>query len=132
MADALYVKQGENLIKLDLGGGSSPGGMVSVSRQTTVLESTLPAGQPLAVPAHEKGSGKLMVFVFGILLGGDAYEDASETTITFKTDVPAGSEISALAFVSTETGADLAALSAAVNGKLDASVYEAEKKEAMR
>lgn len=84
--DALYVKQDGVLTKLDLGGGSSPGGVVSVSRQTTVLESTLPAG----------------------------------------------SEISALALVSTESGADLAAPSAAVNGKLDASVYEAEKKEAMQ
>lgn len=131
--DALYVKQDGVLTKLNLGGGSSSGGgMVSVSRQTTALESPLPAGQPLAVPAHEVGSGKLMVFVFGILLGDDAYEDASETTITFKTDVPAGSEITAIAFVSTEASADLAALSAAVNGKLDASVYEAEKTEAMQ
>lgn len=130
--DALYVKQDGVLTKLNLGGGSSSGGMVSVSRQTTTLESTLPAGQPLAVPAHESGSGKLMVFVFGILLGDDAYEDASETTITFKADVPAGSEISAIAFVTTESSADLAALSAAVNGKLDASVYEAEKQEAMQ
>lgn len=130
--DALYVKQDGVLTKLNLGGSSSGGGAAAVSRKTTVLVSALPAGQPLAVPAHDVGSGNLAVYIFGILLGEDAYEDASETTITFKTEVPAGSEITAVALVSAEASADLAALLAAVNGKLDASVYEAEKQEAMQ
>ena len=131
--DALYVKQDGKLTKLDLGGGSpSGGGMVSVSRQTTTLGSTLKAGNAFAVPAHEQGSGKLAIYIFGILLDVSAYADASSSTITFNSDIPAGSEITAVALVSAESSGDLAAITAAVDGKLDASVYEAEKQEAMQ
>ena len=126
--DALYVKTSAGLEQIKLGGG--PSASISITRQTTTLESALPAGSALAVPAHETGGGKLRLYLYGILLSSDAYAEASASTVTFAQELPAGTEITAEALVVAGESADLTALASALNGKLDASVYESEKKEA--
>lgn len=104
--DALYVKTAGGFEQIKLGGSSASS---SITRQTTTLESALPAGSALAVPAHETGGGKLRLYLYGILLSSDAYTEASASTVTFAQELPAGTEITAEALVVAGESADLTA-----------------------
>lgn len=127
--DALYVKTADGLQKLELASGGSSSS-VSITRQTTTLESALPAGTEFAVPVHETGAGKLRLYLWGILLGSDAYTETTVSTVTFTQELPAGTEVTAEALVVAGESDDLSVLTAAINGKLDTAVYESEKEEA--
>lgn len=107
--DTLYVKTASGLEQINLGGGSSSA--ISITRQTTTLESALPAGTEFAVPVHETGTGKLRLYLWGILLGSDAYTETTVSSVTFSQELPAGTEVTAEALVAptmTRTEATLA------------------------
>lgn len=72
----------------------------SFGRTTTVLQSAVTAGTAITVPTHLQGQGLLLVWHNGVLCeeGASAqYIDASNTTITFNYNLPAGDTITAAA-----------------------------------
>ena len=97
MAVSLYYKETNgSLVKIETGGG----GKTEVSKAvSTSRGDTLTAGTAFEVPAYELGSGRLQVFLDGLLcLEGESnqYVEASTTTIKFNDDIPADMEIVAL------------------------------------
>ena len=102
---------------------------IAVSRVTTNLSSGLPAGASVSVPTHVVNSSKLQVFFDGVLcLPGEQYTDATVSTITFVDAIPAGHEITAIAYTNAaDPSDDMAAYIASLGGKLDKQVYEDEK-----
>lgn len=106
---------------------------VAINRVTTTLEADLTAGTAVSVPTHTVGSGKLQVFLDGVLCQPtETYTDKTVTTITFVDTIPAGHVITAVAFTNaTDPSDDMAAYIAALGNKLDKQVYEDEKTAAM-
>lgn len=124
MADALYVKQGENLIRLDLGTGSGSGGVLTVNRRDTTATTAMTAGTAIPVPPHDPGGDGLLVWWNGLLLQSAQYTDSASTSIKLTFDLAAGDEISAVAVSASSTTASLASLLGANDGKLIDSDYE--------
>lgn len=69
-------------------------GGVRVSTQTETVENEIASGQSYSVPEYSMGSGKLSVFIDGILcsVGVEYYEETS-TSIYFTSEIPAGIEL---------------------------------------
>lgn len=83
----IYFKDGDKLEKLRLGASK----LVSPSRS-----SVLTAGTAFTVPEYEMGSGRLHVYLDGILcLEGTAnqYTEVTTTTIKFNDNIPSDMEI---------------------------------------
>lgn len=97
MAVSLYYKDSSgSLVKIGLEGSGSTNvsKVVSASRDSTLI-----AGAAFTVPTYQLGSGRLQVFLDGILcLEGESnqYVEDSTTTIKFNDDIPADMEIVAL------------------------------------
>lgn len=102
---------------------------IAISRVTTNLSSDLPAGTSVSVPTHVVNSSKLQVFLDGVLcLPGEQYTDATVSTITFVDTIPAGHEITVIAYTNaTDPSDDMTAYIQALGTKLDKAVYEDEK-----
>lgn len=102
---------------------------IAISRVTTRLISDLPAGTSVSVPTHVVNSSKLQVFLDGVLcLPAEQYTDATVSTITFVDTIPAGHEITAIAYINaTDPSDDMTAYIQALGTKLDKAVYEDEK-----
>jgi hypothetical protein len=102
---------------------------IAASRVTTNLSSDLPAGTSVSVPTHVVNSSNLQVFLDGVLcLPAEQYTDATVSTITFVDTIPAGHEITAIAYTNaTDPSDDMAAYIQALETKLDTAVYEDEK-----
>lgn len=102
---------------------------IAISRVTTNLSSDLPAGTSVSVPTHVVNSSKLQVFLDGVLcLPAEQYTDATVSTITFVDVIPAGHEITAIAYTNAaDPSDDMAAYIASLGNKLDKQVYEDEK-----
>lgn len=96
---SVYVKTADGKFKkLKLGESGSQSSsvekLVSASRN-----GVLTAGSDFPVPAYEVGSGRLQIFLNGVLCieGADAqYIEATSNTITFNDDIPADFEIVAI------------------------------------
>lgn len=91
MAASLYYKEADALVKVDFGESGAVAKVVSASR-----DSVLTAGTAFSVPEYEIGSGRLQVFLDGLLcLEGSAhqYTESTETSIIFNDDIPADMEI---------------------------------------
>ena len=72
----------------------------SFARTNTVLQSAVSAGTAITVPTHAVGQGLLLVWHNGVLCtpgSGGQYTDATDTTIKFHYDIPAGDTITAAA-----------------------------------
>lgn len=102
---------------------------VAINKITTTLEADLTAGTAVSVPTHTVGSAKLQVFLDGVLCQpDDQYTDKTVTTIAFVDAIPAGHEITAIAYTNAaDPSDDMAAYIASLGGKLDKQVYEDEK-----
>lgn len=103
--DALYVKTSAGLEQIKLGGGSSAS--ISIARQTTTLDADLPAGTPVAAPTHAVGTAKLQVFLDGVLcIPGEQYTDATANSVKFLDAIPAGHQITTVAFTGAPDPSD--------------------------
>lgn len=102
---------------------------VAINKITTTLEADLTAGAAVSVPTHTVGSAKLQVFLDGVLCQpDDQYTDKTVTTIAFADTIPAGHEITAIAYTNaTNPSDDMTAYIQALGTKLDKAVYEDEK-----
>jgi hypothetical protein len=99
MARQLFVNySGEpKVIGTSAGAGEGP---APPARARQTLPSALAAGAPLAAPPYTAGSGRLFVYMNGLLLEGGA--DYSETgiagdkseRITFSSSLPSGTRLS--------------------------------------
>lgn len=157
MGYALYAN--DNGTPVLLSEGPDAAAAIAVEKSTTTIETDLPAGSAVSVPTHAPGSGKLLVYLDGVLcVEGETYTDASATTITMIDTIPAGFVITAVAFTTAsdpsddmqayidalgqkadtasmqtmlDKKADKTDVQTELDKKLDKSVYEQEKTEAM-
>lgn len=102
---------------------------IAISRVTIHLSLGLPAGTSVSVPTHVVNSSRLQVFLDGVLcLPAEQYTDATVSTITFVDTIPAGHEITAIAYINAiDPSDDMTADIQALATKLDKAVYEDEK-----
>ena len=102
--DALYVKTPSGLQKVEIEG---TGGGGSVSRKfftSSNRSETLTAGTAFEVPTYTKGDNSLSVYIGGLLCSkGVEYNEVTAKTISFTSDVPAGFEITVVAYSSSES-----------------------------
>ena len=88
----LYGRDGDSIVALSGSGGSAA--TISVARIRTTLAAAMTAGTSVSVPTHTVGSSTLIVYLNGLLCSsGVEYTDATETTVTFTSDLPVGAEI---------------------------------------
>lgn len=89
MTDSLYVKTASGILPIAIEGTGGGG----VTRKIVTSDSrsgVLTAGTAWAVPEHTVGSNELAVYIQGLrCTAGVEYTDASSTTITFTSDIPA-------------------------------------------
>jgi hypothetical protein len=157
MSYALYAN--DNGTPVLLSEGPDAATAIAVEKTTTKVETDLPAGSSVSVPTHAPGSGKLFVYLDGILCTeGETYTDSASTSITMIDAIPAGFVITAVAYTNAKDPsddmsayidalgqkADLASVKsliatkaektdvdAALDTKLDTAVYESEKTTAL-
>ena len=89
MTDSLYVKTAGGILPIAIEGTRKV--VTSDSR-----EAVLAAGTAWTVPQHTVDSNELTVYIEGLLCTrGVEYTDASATTITFTSDIPAAFSLAA-------------------------------------
>lgn len=130
---ALYINDGGNPVYVTGAGDSAAATAMTVARVETALDADLPAGTPVAAPAHAVGSAKLQVYLDGVLcVPGEQYTDATSNSVKFLDSIPAGHQITAVAFTNaSDPSDDMAAYIAALAEKVDKADYEREKAQAL-
>lgn len=89
MTDSLYVKTAGGILPIAIEGTGGGGGTRKVVTSNS-REAALTAGTAWTVPQHTVGGDELLVWIEGLLCNrGVEYTDASATTITFTSDIPA-------------------------------------------
>lgn len=95
MTDSLYVKTSGGILPIAIEGTGGGGGTRKVVTSNS-RESVLTAGTAWTVPQHTVGGDELLVWIDGLLCTrGVEYTDASATTITFTSDIPAAFSLAA-------------------------------------
>ncbi len=95
MTDSLYVKTASGILPIAIEGTGGGGGTRKVVTSNS-REAVLTAGTAWTVPQHTVDSNELAVYIEGILCTrGVEYTDASSTTITFTSDIPAAFSLAA-------------------------------------
>lgn len=89
MTDSLYVKTARGILPIAIE-GTGGGGVTRKIVTSNSREAVLTAGTAWTVPQHTVDSNELAVYIEGLLCTrGVEYTDASSTTITFTSDIPA-------------------------------------------
>ena len=101
--DALYIQTAEGPKRIEIGG---EGGSVSRKVFTSSNRSSvLAAGTAFEVPTYTKGDNSLSVFLNGLLCTkGVEYTEATTTSVSFTSDIPADYEITAVVISGSGVG----------------------------
>ena len=101
--DALYVKTASGLQRVEVGGEG--GGVYRKVFTSSNRSAALTAGTAFEVPEYTKGDNSLSVFLNGLLCTkGVEYTEATATSVSFTSNIPADYEITAVVLSGSGVG----------------------------